>query len=70
MGAYNYKQVCHREDFSDAEKEWEKAEGVECDGDPGYDGHYWLITAYLLDKKDAEIADLRSRVEALERNTP
>jgi len=65
MGAYSYKQVVNREDFQRAKAEWEAANG-ECDGDPGYDGHYWSVTADLLDEKDASIADLLEAGRAMD----
>lgn len=62
MAAYSYKEVANREDFRAARDEWEKQTGNECDGDPGYDGDYWYVAAFLLDKKDAEIAALKAQL--------
>jgi hypothetical protein len=62
MGSYSYKDVTHREDFQNALREWEVQHG-EYDGDVGYDGDGWLVAAFLLEKKDAEIAALKERLE-------
>lgn len=67
MAHYNYKNVAHRPDFNAAIEPAMKAaypgEDHECDGDPGYDGDYWLVADFLLDQKDKEIGRLRKLVD-------
>lgn len=63
MGRYSYKEVVYRHDFTETQKRWE-AENGECDCDPGYDGHYWLIAEQLLSEKDAEVAKLKEALAA------
>lgn len=68
MAAYSYKEVTHREDFNAAIGPAMKAhwmEESEFDGNSNYDGHCWLVAAYLLDQKDAEIERLKAEIRTL-----
>jgi hypothetical protein len=69
MAAYSYKEVVFRDDFLaeaarlNREDAYFRQDPYECD--PGYDGDCWIVAASLLERKDAEIAHLRSIIDAL-----
>ena len=66
MGYYAYKSVVHRPDFQAELKRKQAEDGEFGDFDPaGYDGDYWIVAANLLNKKDARIARLESRLSDL-----
>ena len=65
MAAYSYKQVMYREDFQAAIEPAMKSMGLEAkdyEGEADYDGDGWLVAAFLLEQKDAEIAELKRRL--------
>ena len=69
MGAYSYKEVMYRGDFQKAIKPCMESCGAtegDYDGDANYDGDAWIVTAFLLEEKDREIATLTARVRELE----
>ena len=68
MARYAYKSVCYRPDFQAVIKDWEKSAGYECDNDGNYDGDYWYVTEYLLDKKDREIEGLKDELRIQSEN--
>lgn len=62
MAYYAYKRVVYRDDFQEAKNKYELEYGYETDNDSNYDGENWIITEYLLDLKDKEIASLKERL--------
>lgn len=68
VAAYSYKEVMYRDDFLAAVKpamEQLAKTADDYDGDAGYDGDGWLVAAYLIEQKDAEIIRLRSALERI-----
>ena len=69
MAYYNYKRVMHRDDFLAEAEVYAaecRAEGIEYEGGCDYDGDGWVVAERLLDKKDAEIAALKAKIQRRE----
>lgn len=69
MAAYSYKDVVYRTDFQDAIEPAMiacLATRADYDGDANYNGDCWVVAAYLLEQKDARIAELDAAHNALE----
>jgi hypothetical protein len=67
VAAYSYKEVMYREDFQAAIEPAMKSMGFEAkdyEGEADYDGDGWLVAAFLLEQKDAEIAELEAAIQA------
>lgn len=65
MASYSYKQVTHRDDYLAAIALWQEQSGRESDEDPNYDGDCWLVTEFLLDQKDADLARVTAERDRL-----
>jgi hypothetical protein len=66
MAAYSYKDVMYRADYQLAIEPCMKSIGctlADYDGGANYDEDGWTVAAYLLDQKDARIAELEAMLK-------
>ena len=61
MAWYAYKDVCHNipDSYIDGFKE---KYGSDFDGDPNYDGDYWVVVADYIEDLLSEIKELKSEL--------
>ena len=66
MAHYSYKDVCSGIP-AHIEEKFTEEHGCEPDGNPNYDGDYWVLTGMWIDELQEEIENLKSQLSEIKR---